>query len=231
MTEFDEWADPEAYEREVERSIAFAGVGPEMFISAKADLVVRLAETHLGDPGRLSVLDVGCGVGETDRFLEGRFRSLTGVDVSPESVNAAARRNPWASYRSYPAGRPLPFADGEFDLAFAICVIHHVPESERLALTAEMSRVVRPGGIVAVFEHNPYNPLTRRAVSNCEFDADAVLLARRGAERLLSEAGLRQLESAYILFFPRPGERLRSIERGLRWLPLGAQYYVASESG
>ena len=53
-----------------------------------------------------------------------------------------------------------------------------------------MARVLRPGGIAAIFEHNPLNPLTRRVVSNCVFDEDAVLLRRRRARGLLRQAGL-----------------------------------------
>jgi len=180
------------------------------------------------DLGRVRrVLDVGCGPGETDAFLEGAFRSLSGVDLSAAMVERAAERNPWATYSAYERGDPLPYDDGAFDLSFAICVFHHVPIGERPPLLAEMHRVTRPGGLVAIFEHNPWNPLTRKAVRDCPFDEDAELLSRPQARRLLGEAGLERLESPFIIFFPRQGERRDRIERRLGWLPLGAQYYVA----
>ena len=231
MSEFDRYAQGTGYRDEVAKSIAFSGADPDLFVSAKARLLVDLAARRIGDPGRLAALDVGCGVGETDRFLEGAFGSLHGIDVAADAVAVAARRNPWASYEAYSPRDPMPVDDGAFDVVFAICVIHHVPPGDWERFAAEMRRAVRPGGIVAVFEHNPYNPLTRRAVSNCEFDADAEMLTRRRALRLLADAGLERLESPYILFFPRGGERLRRAERGLRWLPLGAQYYVAARRG
>lgn len=231
MTEFDRYAEADAYRREVARSIAFSGADPELFVAAKARLVLDLARRRLGDPVKMEALDVGCGVGETDRFLEGSFGELHGVDLSAEAVATAAQRNPWADYRSYRPGERLPFDQESVDLAFAICVMHHVPPSDWAAFVDEMRRVVRPGGVVAIFEHNPYNPLTRRAVSSCEFDADAVLLSRRRTATLLGAAGLERLESPYILFFPREGRRLRAAERRLGWIPLGAQYYVASRRG
>src|SRR5262249_59211928 len=104
-------------------------------------------------------------------------------------VERATERNPWAIYSAYDTGEPLPYDEGSFDVAFAICVFHHVPPLERPALTAEMARVTRPGGLVAIFEHNPWNPLTRKAVRDCPFDEDAVLLSRPNARRLLDGAG------------------------------------------
>ena len=173
------------------------------------------------------MLDVGCGPGETDAFLEGRFGSLSGVDLSGAMAERAASRNPWARYSSYEAGEPLPYEDESFDLSFAICVVHHVPPADRPGLLAEMRRVTRPGGLVALFEHNPLNPLTRKAVRDCPFDEDAVLLSRGEARRRLADAGLAEVEAPFIIFFPREGGLRDRVERRLGWLPLGAQYYVA----
>ena len=99
---------------------------------------------------------------------------------------------------------------------------------DRLAFAREMARVVRPGGIVAVFEHNPYNPLTRVAVSRCEFDEGVELLTRTEATRLLSEAGMETVESRYILFLPFAGAWVRRVDQRLWRLPIGAQHYEAA---
>jgi hypothetical protein len=79
--------------------------------------------------------------------------------------------------------------------------------------------------MIALFEHNPLNPLTRKAVRGCKFDRDAELLGRRETARLLTEAGLFP-RRRYIEFFPRESGLLRRIEVRLGWLPLGAQYVV-----
>ena len=87
--------------------------------------------------------------------------------------------------------------------------------------------MTRPGGVLAVIEHNPLNPLTRLAVSRCEFDDDAVLLGRRRTERLLRAARLElHPPSRYIAFFPWRNALLAKTERALRRIPLGAQYVV-----
>jgi SAM-dependent methyltransferase len=223
--DFDHYTD--SYRDAVERSIAFAGAEPERYTRGKARQLVDLAARRLGDPSNLEVLDVGCGPGETDAFLEGIFSALHGVDISAGMIEQAGRRNPWASYSSYGEGEALPREDEAFDLTFAISVLHHVRIDQRPGLVAEMARVTRPGGLVTIFEHNPWNPLTRKAVRGCPFDEDAVLLPRRRARQLLEGAGLGPAEAAYITFFPGEGPRLERAERALRWLPLGAQYYVA----
>ena len=41
-------------------------------------------------------------------------------------------------------------------------------------------------------------------------------------------AGLVAAEERYILFFPWSGKAFRAIESGLRWLPMGAQYFVSA---
>ena len=226
QSEFDRYAD--SYAEALEDAVSFAGAAPDLYTQIKADLLIDLAARRVGEPGRLEVLDVGSGPGETDRLLQGRFGGLVGVDVSEGMVERASKSNPWAEYRAYREGEALPLEDGRFDLSFAICVMHHVPPSAWDGLVREMSRVTRPGGMVAIFEHNPWNPLTRKVVRDCEFDVDVALLSRRRTRELLSTNGLDVEESPYIIFFPREGARLRRIERSVARLPFGAQYYAAA---
>ncbi|MGH9025098.1 MAG: class I SAM-dependent methyltransferase [Acidimicrobiia bacterium] len=225
MTDFDAYAD--SYRTAVSHSIAFSGQEHDYFTRRKAEHLVDVAGRLLSAPAELSVLDVGCGVGTTDEFLADHFGELRGVDTAGEAVTRAAARNPTAHYGAYD-GRVLPFPDGRFDLTFAICVAHHVAPIDRPSLAAELRRVVRPGGLVVVFEHNPFNPLTRVAVSRCEFDQGVVLLTRRSTVRLLRATGLDPVEARYIIFLTSDRPRARAVERRLRWLPFGAQHYVAA---
>ncbi len=224
-TQFDGYKDN--YRDAVQDSIAFIGQEMEFFTELKVSHLLRLAETRLGRLSGLQVLDVGCGAGFTDRLLEPKIGTLHGVDVSQGLLERAAENNPTVHYQHYD-GTTLPFADGSLDLAFAICVFHHVPEVDQQALICEMTRVVRPGGIVAIYEHNPFNPLTQLAVSRCEFDRGVVLLRRSGVTKLLSRAGLVPVTRDYIVFFPVRSPLLSRLERALRWLPLGAQHCVAA---
>jgi SAM-dependent methyltransferase len=123
-------------------------------------------------------------------------------------------------------GRTIPFADASFDAAFAVCVMHHVPPEQWQSFADEMQRVVRQGGLNIIFEHNPFNPLTRRAVAGCEFDRDAVLLKPRDVEAHLTRAGLQRPQSRYILTVPPKGSVLTRLDKIFSHLPLGAQYYT-----
>ena len=226
--EFDRYRD--SYVDALDHAVGFSGRDPLFFARAKADLLVDLGGRLVGDPATLSLLDVGCGVGLVDAFLCGRFGAVHGTDVSAEMVAAARERNPYVEYAVARSGE-LPYATGAFDLAFAACVLHHVPPGERVALIREIARVLRPGGLGVVVEHNPFNPLTRVVVSRCEFDEDIELLRRSEAERLVAEGGLARVETRYVVFFPWRSRPLARIERALGWLPAGAQYYVSARRG
>jgi len=155
-----------------------------------------------------------------------RYSGLIGVDVAPATLSEARRRQPTGRFARYDGGS-LPFADETFDLTYTVNVLHHVLPAALASFVAELARVTRPGGLVAVFEHNPWNPITRFVVSRCEFDEDAVLLGQRKLRALLGETGLVECDRRNILFFPCSGRVWSTLERALAWLPFGAQYMVA----
>jgi SAM-dependent methyltransferase len=222
--QFDSYHD--TYREEVERSISFVGPGLDFFTEAKARELLDLISRRLGAPGEMRALDVGCGTGETDAYLAPHLAELEGVDVSDRVLETARRRNPTVGYTAYD-GERLPFEAGRFDLSFAICVLHHVPSAQWERFLREMARVVRPGGLVAIVEHNPYNPLTRLAVHRCEFDDEAELMARGQASAVAKRAGIDVTDARYILFFPWPGEAWNRLGKRLAGIPMGAQYLVA----
>lgn len=221
---FDEYG--ETYDAAIQKSIGFMGQNHDYYTIAKVAHILDVLRRRSGDLKNLQVLDVGCGVGKFDRFLAPAFRTLTGIDVSPASIERARRENPQVHYVSY-EGQTLPFADEKFDAAFLICVLHHVPPGDRVALLSETRRTLKPGGCLLVFEHNPFNPLTRLAVARCAFDRDAQLLSRRLSVRLLKDAGFAVSEKRYILISPFGFKGVSWIERRFSQVPLGAQYYVA----
>jgi SAM-dependent methyltransferase len=224
MTAFDPYA--RVYQQEVEHSIAFAKVDHAKVTARKVEHLLALCNALVGPPAGQRLLDVGCGVGLTDGLLVDHVGSLQGIDVSQESVAQAAETNPAARYTSFD-GVSFPLADGSVDLAFAICVLHHVEPDARDAFAAELRRVVRPGGIVIVFEHNPINPLTRVAVSRCEFDENVTLSRLGRTARLLVGAELRVERRAYIIFTTSSRWSARA-DRLLGAVPVGAQYYIAA---
>jgi ubiquinone/menaquinone biosynthesis C-methylase UbiE len=209
----------------VQSSIDFSGLPHSFFTAAKVDALREVIAARLHGMHNLHMLDVGCGVGEFHPFVRGMFDRLCGADVSAASIAQARIRNPEVQYESY-VGETLPYDRATFDLSIAICVLHHVPPPQRVGFLREMRRVVRPGGLVCLIEHNPLNPLTRLAVARCEFDRDAVLLHAGRARALMADAGLRDARSHYFLLLPSAAPLARRVEHGLCRIPLGAQYIV-----
>ena len=205
------------------------------YIAVKARWLLR-HEPKLKERG-LAVLDYGCGAGDLMRLLAilGARADFTGCDVSTGMLAEAARR--WlARHGPAPALQPqqgarTPFADGQFDVATISAVLHHVPVPDRPAVYAELGRVLKPGGRLYVFEHNPKNPLVRRVVRRTPIDADAILLDAGEVRHGLLAAARFEVDTDYLMFVPPGLAFLRPVDRALAWLPLGAQYVVAARKG
>ena len=224
---FREFAD--RYDETVQEVIGASGESVQFFADIKAALVHEL----LGNAPSPRVLDFGCGTGNTTRALATAIPSaeVVGIDVSAASVIAARECKTNATPASFVCGGfdGLPFKDAAFDVIFASCVFHHIDRAEHGTWMRELGRVLATGGRLFVFEHNPLNPLTLRVVRNCPFDRGVVLLHPGYTHRLLSTSGVKAHRPRFYFFFPRVLRFLRPLERHLRWLPLGAQYFVVGE--
>ncbi|MFI5529056.1 class I SAM-dependent methyltransferase [Kitasatospora sp. NPDC051853] len=108
-------------------------------------LPALLAAAGAGPGVRL--LDVGTGTGNAAAAALALGAEVTAVDAEPQMVKVAAERLPEVpvSLAQLPE---LPFGDGEFDAVVANFVVNHV--ADPVAALAELRRVVRPGGRVAV---------------------------------------------------------------------------------
>lgn len=111
-----------------------------------ADRVLDLADVT---PGQ-DVLDVGCGTGALTRVAARRLTgtgSCTGLDVNPGML-AVARRS--AEPITWHEGRAesLPFDDSSFDRVLSQFALMFF--EDRAGSLAEMGRVLRPAGVVAV---------------------------------------------------------------------------------
>jgi len=172
-------------------------------------------------------LDVGCGQGDLLKLGASRFAAVSGCDVSGEMLAGAQGLD----VRIQPSATALPYSDRSFDLVTAVCVYHHVGEDAmRLELTSEIRRVLRPGGIFSIMEHNPWNPATRLIVSRTPVDADARLLTARESSALMRSAGFDVFDREYFLYLPEGlYRRAALLEGALKKVPLGGQYAIFGE--
>lgn len=224
-SEFDRYAG--SYTSLHRDSIKASGEEPAYFARYKTRYMARVLGAERAARA-LRVLDFGCGIGNATAHLRAAFprASLRGVDPSAESIRIASERAGDDAEFRVSGEQGIPYADGQFDLIQAACVFHHIPPPQRPHWMQELRRVLAPGGRLFVFEHNVLNPLTRKAVRDCPFDADAILLPRHELLDLAGGAGFPGVSARYIVFFPAALAGLRWLEPSLGHVPLGAQYVV-----
>ena len=208
------------------------GSSADQFIAVKARWLLRREPAF--KTGSLAVLDYGCGAGDLMRVLAGlgARAAFTGCDVSAGMLAEAGNRWPSslgpAPALAMQAGALTPFADRQFDIVTISAVLHHVPVAERQAVYRELGRVLKPGGRIYVFEHNPRNPLVRYVIARTPIDENAILLDASEVRHGLLDTARYELDTDYLMFMPPGISLLRPIDRTLAWLPLGAQYVVAA---
>jgi len=112
-------------------------------------VIARELRPWAGDSRRF--LDFGCGTGEfAGEFPAGRY---VGIDLSLGYLRFAGRNRPGSFIAS--SGAALALADGSFDAALVLGVLHHLPDNVASAAMAELARVLRPGATALVMEDIP----------------------------------------------------------------------------
>jgi SAM-dependent methyltransferase len=198
---------------------------PLHFHRRKALLIEKLLHRTGAASETLRWLDVGCGRGELLELAGRNFAQAIGCDPSSGMLSSDA------SFKMYkqPSEVELPFEDSSVDFVTAVCVYHHVHGGARTLLTSEIRRVIAPGGLCCIIEHNPWNPVTKAIVKRCPVDVDAELLSPQETSRLLKASGFEVIGADYFLYLPeRFFGRLGAMEQALSKIPLGGQYALLS---
>jgi SAM-dependent methyltransferase len=213
------------YDAALNQGLALSGEGKDFFARGRIQWLARCLDRAGISPR--TVLDFGCGTGSaTPFFLEvwPALQRIVGLDVSAASLEVARREH---------GGQRVEFAaiqeygpDASMDLVFCNGVFHHVPPEQRPAAVRFIRDCLRPAGLLALWENNPWNPGTRLVMSRIPFDRDAILLWPRSARRMLREGGFQVLRTDFRFIFPRALKWLRPLETPLARVPLGAQYQV-----
>jgi ubiquinone/menaquinone biosynthesis C-methylase UbiE len=162
-------------------------------------LTKRTGEVAGMGPG-IKVLDVSSGRGTQAVFYAQTHQCrVTGVDLSPEMVNAAreqAREAGLNGQVNFKQGdsQALPFPDGEFDAVINECAVG-IPDDSQAVLN-EMVRVAKPGAGIVIHESTWRKSLSleekdeiseRYGTTPLEFEEWQAMLATAGVEEIQAE--------------------------------------------
>jgi SAM-dependent methyltransferase len=118
--------------------------------------VVSEELNRLPPSGRL--LDVGCGAGHYSRPTLARGWAYTGLDMSPEMVEAARRSHEGPDFE-VGSVTALRFASDSFDAVLALGALGYIAADERQQAWDEIGQVLRPGGTLIASLLNPRAPI------------------------------------------------------------------------
>ena len=110
------------------------------------------------------VLDVGCGLGGASRFVAERYGChITGVDLTHEYIETARVICVWLGLEDRITleqgdATAMSYADGVFDKAYMMHVGMNIPDKR--ALLSEIYRVLRPDGVLAIYDIMQTSPGT-----------------------------------------------------------------------
>lgn len=218
--DFDEYANN--YESLLSNQLRFFNSDRNYFSEYK----VRLTKNRLTTIPK-KILDFGSGIGLSAPFLKKYFPAaqIYASDTSIKSLEHIKN-----TYQNVIVIHD-DLLDGEdFDLIFVTGVFHHIPPEEREKVLLRLITLLSDKGNLVIFEHNPYNPVTRRMVATCPFDADAKLITKTELLSLISKMPeISPKESGYCLFFPESLKTLRMVEEKISWIPMGGQYFVIAK--
>jgi ubiquinone/menaquinone biosynthesis C-methylase UbiE len=111
---------------------------------------------QMGFAAETDVLDLGCGLGGTARFVASRYRArVTGIDLTSEYIETGKVLCEWVGLADrvslhHGSALDLPFPDGTFEAAYMMHAGMNI--ADKTGLCAEVSRVLRPGTLFGIYD-------------------------------------------------------------------------------
>jgi SAM-dependent methyltransferase len=178
------------------------------------DILFRLTDPHLAGRTINRVLEAGCGAGYLARILQRERRlPVIAMDYSREGLRFA--RDFGVDRTAQADLLHIPFPSAAFDLIFNIDVLQQLPRGLELQAAAELARVLRPGGLLAI----RVSALDALRSRHSQFVHEQQRFTRARLTALFTEHGIRPLRVTYAnsLLFPVALAKFRV------WEPLTAR--------
>ncbi len=160
---------------------------------------------QLGAHQAQTLLDLGCGMGGDALSLAHDGVQVTGVDYSAVAVARARAKAEAAglpiTFLHADMAEPLPFAAASFDAVMSNVALHSFPDRLTRQIVGEITRVVKPGGLLLLHVNStqgmPYRAAYRERVR--ELEPNFYLEAHGQTMRFFSEEYLRAVLAAWDL--------------------------------
>lgn len=223
---FDQYAAE--YDAALNQGLKFTGEAKEYFAQTRLEWTRRVLGPAY-QPG-WQCLDFGCGTGTASPFIKATLQpqAIMGVDTSAESCALALSQHGTLG-ATFGHPEDLDAKRETFDFAYCNGVFHHIPPSERERAVQLVFNALKPGGWFALWENNPWNPITRLLMRLVPFDQDAIMLWPSETRRRLQQAGFEIVRTDFLFIFPAALGFLRPLERWACKAPTGAQYLVLAQ--
>jgi SAM-dependent methyltransferase len=217
---FDKYA--EDYNKLLSNQTWFFSANEQYFASYK----INILKNQIYQPVE-SILDYGCGIGRNIKYLKNSFPNskIIGTDISSASLEIARLNND----NDIKFFQENDYDNLTYDLILVSGVFHHIDITERQSVANKLFKKLKPNGVIFIFEHNPYNFVTRRIVANCPYDEGVTLIRANELINILQKASFANITHQYTLFIPPFIKPLVKFEKYLGWLPLGGQYWIKGE--
>ncbi|MFO0815511.1 MAG: methyltransferase domain-containing protein [Gemmatales bacterium] len=220
--EFDQFA--RNYDAALQQGLSVSGESKEYFAVGRVNFLKKcLAKLNFRPT---FILDYGCGTGTSVPLLHAisGVEEITGIDLSAESIEIA--RQQWGQEQRRFATLADYQPEQKCDLVFCNGVFHHIPLDQREGAVKTVIDALKPGGVFAYWENNPWNPATRYVMSRIPFDKDAITLTPPESRSMLQRGGFEILRTDFLFIFPKMLKWFRPVEQWVSSWPVGTQYQV-----
>ena len=200
---------------EMQRQIVGSAGSQALIEARRFYLLIRQYASKLGlkfDPEHTRVLDFGVGWGRMIRYYlkDVIAENIHGVDVAPQMIEICRNTIPHGTFDLIEPAPPIHFASNSFDIVYAYSVFSHLAEGIHMRWIEEISRVLKPGGIlvattqprrfIEMCQHwraNKPESLWHENLSKSFVDAEAAYAAYDRGEYLYSATGGGSLDASF----------------------------------